>query len=121
MTSYGHIRRIRLSSSVLGDIREGEHEKDAGDSAAGGDDKPWLDPNRDPTQLVGKSDNILLLEAHIEKTQDKIEDSKDIEERKRKEFQVHMQHWRDVTGRSTCSTGRRMRQVALLLRSRGQL
>eukprot|EP00392_Amoebophrya_sp_AT5.2_P008732 g8760.t1 len=74
---------------------EGSHAlADALDAVDG--DKPWMNLNIDKTQLYQKTENILSLEQEIQNTQDRIDGCKDDEEIKRREFQVHRQHWEEI-------------------------
>lgn len=53
---------------------------------------PWLDPNRDPSLLVKKTESILELEENIRKCEEGIEVAKEEEEGLRHEYQLHRQH-----------------------------
>ncbi len=68
---------------------EGQHHMPDDDNA----DKPWMNPGVDKNTLFQKTENILMLEQEIQNTQDRIDGCKDDEEVKRREFQVHRQHW----------------------------
>ncbi|CAD7957690.1 unnamed protein product [Amoebophrya sp. A25] len=58
--------------------------------------KPWMDPTRPKDELFCKTENIVMLENEIVSTQDRIDGCKDAEETKRREFQVHRQHWEEL-------------------------